>query len=80
VESVLSGWRGVFDTLLGPERTHAASLFLGGQSVVLVVPDRFEVIPQASWFGLVVVSWVSGCSGGCLRIAQWMRASLWSSY
>jgi hypothetical protein len=40
------GGQGVFDTLLGPERTHAASL-LGGQSVVLVVPDRFEVIPQA---------------------------------
>jgi hypothetical protein len=63
---------GLFGTLLGPERTR-------GNVVVSVVQDRLRrqtgrSVPEE------VVAVGERLSGGCLRIAQWMRASLWSSF
>jgi hypothetical protein len=62
------------DTLLGPEGTstpHVLGLFVSsGQS--------HASRDTGPWWVLVV--WMGGVGVGCcLRIAQWTRASLWSS-
>jgi hypothetical protein len=80
------GWFGVPDILLGPEGTscHGCGVWFFWSSLAFVakLPHILLFVP---WFRGVGGScgvcggWLRFGVGRCLRIAQWTRASLWSS-
>jgi hypothetical protein len=85
---VVAGWvGGVSSILLGPEGTSLLGFGFLGLPVMLArrkLPFLFwSVVAGVSWF---LVAGVCGgvCGGGVggrlLRIVQWTRASLWSSW
>ena len=82
------GWFGVPNILLGPEGTSACDGVAGFGSSGPVWPSVAKLLHDMSLWrvfrlgagvvGCVVAGWGFGV-GRCLRIAQWTRASLWSS-
>ena len=67
------GWCLVLNTLLGPEETSTPRLCWGCLRLLVPDPDRVETSPCG------LGRRAGSGAGRCLRIAQWTRASLWSS-